>query len=133
MIIAMRADTLVLRQLDFMHDLLAAGAFLEQPLRNIAAAFPVTATANRRSLENSHVIRREPPSPRKRKLRRPLSGRGHIRSASSRWLRHRRSEARATLARPCFFVNERHPANFRCARRGRKRSGSWYNESAPGW
>src|SRR5687767_1050250 len=83
MIIAMRADALVLRQLDFVHDLLATGAFLEQPLRNIAAALAATAAADRRSLEDSHVVRRGRRSPRERKSRRSLSERARIRSAWS--------------------------------------------------
>jgi hypothetical protein len=40
MIFAVRANPLVLRELNFMHDLLAARTFLKEPLRNIAAAFP---------------------------------------------------------------------------------------------
>ena len=70
-VIATRADPLVLGQLDFVHDFFAARTFLKEALRDIAAAFPGAATADGRSLENSHLVRPGPRLPRKRKGRRP--------------------------------------------------------------
>jgi hypothetical protein len=57
---------------------------LKESLRDIVATFPSVATADRRSFENSHVVRPEPPLPRERKPRPRLSRRGRIRSASIR-------------------------------------------------
>src|SRR4051812_46169607 len=105
-IIAARTNALVLGELDFVDDLLAARAFLEKSLGNIAAALFSAATTRGRSLENCHVVIRPGPRwPHERKSPRRLSARGRIRSGLSRWLIHRQSKAPASLARPGFFVN----------------------------
>ena len=54
MIIATRADALVLRQLDLVHDLRAARTFLPEALRHLAF-FPAL-RFERWSFENGHVL-----------------------------------------------------------------------------
>ena len=43
MIIAARTDTLILAQLDFVNDFVAAGTFLKKALRNGLAFLPIAA------------------------------------------------------------------------------------------
>ena len=52
--IAMRADPLVLRQLDLVHDVAAAGTFLEEAVRDVAL-FPWLGF-DRRFFENGHKL-----------------------------------------------------------------------------
>src|SRR2546421_8232541 len=127
--VAMGTNALVPRELDLVHDLRTARAFLPETLRDLAffARF-----LEGWSFEDGHVIRRGPRSPHARKSRRLFGGPAHIRSGSSRWLIRRRSKAPATLARSGFFVNERRHANFPCARRDHERSGWWCNGCARG-
>ena len=68
MIIAARTDPLILRELDFGHDLRTAGTFLEKAVRNLPLlpAFCL----NCRFFENRHGrFMRALPSPRERRLR----------------------------------------------------------------
>ena len=55
MIIAPRTDTLILAQLDFVNDLVAAGTFLEQALRNGLAFLPIVCF-ERGFFENGHGL-----------------------------------------------------------------------------
>src|SRR4051812_26454841 len=120
MIIATRANALVLGELDLVHDLPAARAFLPESLRDLAL-FPGRLEGG--SFENGHGVRRARRSRRGPRPRRRTAERARIRSGSSRWLIHRQSKAPASLARPGFFVNETRQPNFPCVRPGRRRFG----------
>src|SRR5712691_4022194 len=110
MMVAVRANTLVLPKLDFVDDIAATGTFLEEPVRNVA--FLATLFLDYRFLENRHGIRRARRSRHERSARPLFSKCAHIRSRSSRLSGRRQSKAPASLARPRFFVNERRHVNF---------------------
>ena len=80
MIIATRTDPLILRQLDFVDDLSAAGTFLKKPLRNLLASFR-RLRLDRRFFENRHDFMRAPQWPREQKLRRAFQEHARTHSA----------------------------------------------------
>src|SRR5205085_11368083 len=80
MMIAMRTNALVPRELNFVHDFGTAGAFLPKPLRNLAF---LPRGLEGWSFENSHGIKRVPLSRHGWKARPLVAGRARIRSASS--------------------------------------------------
>src|SRR5205814_6003015 len=79
--VAMRANALVPRELDLVHDLRTARAFLPESLRHLAF---FARLLEGWSFENGHIVRRARRSPRARRPRPLVAGRARIRSASSR-------------------------------------------------